>query len=110
LKQLKPGGRIIIPIGQPFKHNQVLYVYKMDKRGRVHSKKYIPVYFIPMKGTMGATSIQMGISQAGVKQAKTLKTRSLPDPAKRGMPTPSPTPQNKKAPLPYLRGRAIWVP
>jgi protein-L-isoaspartate(D-aspartate) O-methyltransferase len=60
--QLKPGGRIIIPIGQPFKHNQVLYVYRMDDRGRVHSKKYIPVYFIPMKGTMGVAAAQIGIT------------------------------------------------
>ena len=60
--QLKHGGRIIIPIGQPFKHNQVLYVYHMDDRGRVHSKKYIPVYFIPMKGTMGVAAAQIGIT------------------------------------------------
>jgi protein-L-isoaspartate(D-aspartate) O-methyltransferase len=63
--QLKPGGRIIIPIGQPFKHNQVLYVYHMDDRGRVHSKKYIPVYFIPMKGAMGVAAAQMGIALPG---------------------------------------------
>ena len=31
----------------------------MDRRGRVHSKKYIPVYFIPMKGTMGIAAAQM---------------------------------------------------
>jgi len=66
--QLKPGGRIIIPIGQPFKHNQVLYVYSMDKRKRVHSKKYIPVYFIPMKGTMGVAAAQMGITVPGLKK------------------------------------------
>jgi len=63
--QLRPGGRIIIPIGQPFKHNQVLYVYRMDSRGRVHSKKYIPVYFIPMKGTMGVAAAQIGITLPG---------------------------------------------
>ena len=68
-KQLKPGGRIIIPIGQPFKHNQVLYVYRMDRRGRVHSKKYIPVYFIPMKGTMGVAAAQMGIDLTSPKMA-----------------------------------------
>jgi protein-L-isoaspartate(D-aspartate) O-methyltransferase len=84
-KQLKPGGRIIIPIGQPFKHNQVLYVYRMDKRGRVHSKKYIPVYFIPMKGTMGVAAAQMGITIPGETKPKHLKTK----------PTPSPTPAKK---------------
>ncbi len=80
-KQLKPGGRIIIPIGQPFKHNQVLYVYRMDKRGRVHSKKYIPVYFIPMKGTMGTTAAQMGIIIPGQKLAKHPKAKPTPTPA-----------------------------
>lgn len=79
-KQLKPGGRIIIPIGQPFKHNQVLYVYRMDRRGRVHSKKYIPVYFIPMKGTMGITAAQMGISIPDQKLAKHSKAKPTPQP------------------------------
>jgi protein-L-isoaspartate(D-aspartate) O-methyltransferase len=83
-RQLKPGGRIIIPIGQAFKHNQVLYVYRMDRRGRVHSKKYIPVYFIPMKGTMGIAAAQMGISIPGEKMAKPPK----------GKPAPKPTPQS----------------
>jgi protein-L-isoaspartate(D-aspartate) O-methyltransferase len=77
-RQLKPGGRIIIPIGQPFKHNQVLYVYRMDKRGRVHSKKYIPVYFIPMKGAMGVAAAQMGIAIPGQKMAKHPKPKSTP--------------------------------
>jgi protein-L-isoaspartate(D-aspartate) O-methyltransferase len=90
-RQLKPGGRIIIPIGQPFKHNQVLYVYRMDRRGRVHSKKYIPVYFIPMKGTMGVAAAQMGISIPGEKMAKPLKAKSKPKPTSK--PTPKPTPQ-----------------
>jgi protein-L-isoaspartate(D-aspartate) O-methyltransferase len=80
-KQLKPGGRIIIPIGQPFKHNQVLYVYRMDKRGRGHSKKYIPVYFIPMKGTMGTTAAQMGIIIPGQKLAKHPKAKPTATPA-----------------------------
>jgi protein-L-isoaspartate(D-aspartate) O-methyltransferase len=93
-KQLKPGGRIIIPIGQPFKHNQVLYVYRMDKRGRVHSKKYIPVYFIPMKGTMGVAAAQMGISIPGQKMAKPSKAKPKP--------TPAPTPIWKQGPGPRL--------
>jgi protein-L-isoaspartate(D-aspartate) O-methyltransferase len=89
-RQLKPGGRIIIPIGQAFKHNQVLYVYRMDRRGRVHSKKYIPVYFIPMKGTMGIAAAQMGISIPGEKMAKP-KAKPTPKPT----PQPTPTPVKK---------------
>ncbi len=51
-KQLKPGGRMLIPTGQPFKRGQVLYVYNKDAEGKVHSRKDVGVYFIPMTGTM----------------------------------------------------------
>ena len=51
-KQLKPGGRMIIPIGQPFKRGQVLYVYAKDADGKVHSKRDVGVFFIPMTGAM----------------------------------------------------------
>lgn len=50
LKQLKPEGRLIVPIGQPFKKGQVLYVFTKDKDGKVHSKKDMGVFFIPMTG------------------------------------------------------------
>lgn len=52
IEQLKPGGRLIIPIGQPFKKGQVLYIYTKDRQGKVHSKKDVGVYFIPMTGAM----------------------------------------------------------
>ncbi len=48
--QLKPGGRMIIPIGQPFKRGQVLYVYRKDAGGKIHSRRDIGVFFIPMTG------------------------------------------------------------
>jgi protein-L-isoaspartate(D-aspartate) O-methyltransferase len=51
-KQLKPGGRMIIPIGQPFKRGQVLYIYNKDEEGKVHSKRDVGVFFIPMTGAM----------------------------------------------------------
>ncbi len=51
-KQLKPGGRMLIPIGQPFKRGQFLYVYTKDTEGKVHSRKDVGVFFIPMTGTM----------------------------------------------------------
>jgi protein-L-isoaspartate(D-aspartate) O-methyltransferase len=50
LKQLKPEGRLIVPIGQPFKKGQVLYVFTKDKKGKVHSRKDMGVFFIPMTG------------------------------------------------------------
>ena len=51
-KQLKPGGRMIIPIGQPFKRGQVLYVYTKDANGKIHSHADMGVFFIPMTGAM----------------------------------------------------------
>jgi protein-L-isoaspartate(D-aspartate) O-methyltransferase len=51
-KQLKPGGRMIIPIGQPFKRGQILYVYTKDAAGKIHSRRDVGVFFIPMTGAM----------------------------------------------------------
>ena len=51
-KQMKPGGRMIIPIGQPFKRGQVLYVYTKDAEGKIHSRRDIGVFFIPMTGAI----------------------------------------------------------
>ena len=51
-RQLKPGGRMLIPIGQPFKRGQFLYVYTKDAEGKVHSRKDVGVFFIPMTGAM----------------------------------------------------------
>ncbi len=51
-KQLKPGGRMIIPIGQPFKRGQFLYIYTKDAAGKIHSRKDVGVFFIPMTGAM----------------------------------------------------------
>lgn len=67
LEQLKPGGRLIIPIGQPFKGDQVLYVYRKDKQGKVHSKKNIRVYFIPMEGKVKEASRKQGSSSPSSK-------------------------------------------
>jgi len=51
-RQLKPGGRLLIPIGQPFRRGQVLYVYTKDNEGKVHSRRDVGVFFIPMTGAM----------------------------------------------------------
>jgi protein-L-isoaspartate(D-aspartate) O-methyltransferase len=52
LKQLKPSGRMVIPIGQPFKRGQVLYIYTKDASGKVHSRRDVGVFFIPMTGAI----------------------------------------------------------
>ena len=63
-KQLKPGGRMIIPIGQPFKRGQVLYLYTKDAEGKVHSKRDMGVFFIPMTGAMMKTPAPKGTPTA----------------------------------------------
>ena len=60
-RQLKPGGRMIIPIGQPFKRGQVLYVYTKDSAGKIHSRRDAGVFFIPMTGTMMNTPHPPGV-------------------------------------------------
>ena len=59
-QQLKPGGRMLIPIGQPFKRGQFLYVYAKDAAGKIHSRKDVGVFFIPMTGTMMTAKHQAG--------------------------------------------------
>ncbi len=61
-KQLKPGGRMLIPIGQPFKRGQFLYVYTKDADGKVHSRKDVGVFFIPMTGAMMKNPAPTGVS------------------------------------------------
>lgn len=49
IRQLKPGGRMVIPIGSRFMTQQLLEV---DKRadGRVTSRQVMPVVFVPVTG------------------------------------------------------------
>ena len=63
-KQLKPGGRMLIPIGQPFKRGQFLYVYTKDAEGKVHSRKDVGVFFIPMTGAMMKNAPPAGLAPA----------------------------------------------
>jgi protein-L-isoaspartate(D-aspartate) O-methyltransferase len=60
LQQMKPGGRMVIPIGQPMKRGQVLYVYTKDAEGKVHSKRDMGVFFIPMTGAISKSSPTSG--------------------------------------------------
>jgi len=66
-KQLKPGGKLIIPIGQPFKRGQFLYVYTKDQEGKIHSRKDVGVFFIPMTGTMMKSAAPISESVEPVK-------------------------------------------
>jgi protein-L-isoaspartate(D-aspartate) O-methyltransferase len=51
LAQLKKGGRMVIPIGQPWKP-QFLYTFTKDDHGKVHSQRDVSTLFIPMTGTI----------------------------------------------------------
>lgn len=50
--QLKPGGRMTVPIGQPFTTQELLLVEK-DANGRMHSRYVLPVGFVPLTGQHG---------------------------------------------------------
>jgi protein-L-isoaspartate(D-aspartate) O-methyltransferase len=70
-KQMKPGGRLVIPIGQPFKRGQVLYVYTKDDEGKIHSKRDMGVFFIPMTGAISKTPAPRGVPTTGASSAIT---------------------------------------
>lgn len=52
LEQLKPMGKLIIPVGSAVRGKQALFVYTKDAEGKVHSRRDMGVYFIPMTGAM----------------------------------------------------------
>jgi protein-L-isoaspartate(D-aspartate) O-methyltransferase len=49
LAQLKPGGRMVIPVGPPFGLQQ-LVVVEHDSVGRFRTRRLIPVQFVPFAG------------------------------------------------------------
>ncbi len=69
--QMKPGGRMVIPIGQPFKRGQVLYVYTKDAAGKIHSRRDMGVFFIPMTGAIQKTPRPVMPSAAATPAAVT---------------------------------------
>jgi protein-L-isoaspartate(D-aspartate) O-methyltransferase len=49
VEQLKPGGRMILPLGSPY-GAQTLVLITKDKEGSVRSRELLPVRFVPMTG------------------------------------------------------------
>jgi protein-L-isoaspartate(D-aspartate) O-methyltransferase len=47
--QLAPGGRIVIPVGEP-NRVQYLVVVRKNRLGRISSERKYPVRFVPMTG------------------------------------------------------------
>jgi protein-L-isoaspartate(D-aspartate) O-methyltransferase len=51
IEQLKPGGKMIIPIGS--RRMQNIMIINKDKNGKVITKKLEPVLFVELKGEYG---------------------------------------------------------
>ena len=49
LKQLKPGGRMIIPVGGFFQTQHLVLVSK-DRNGTITTRQILPVRFVPLTG------------------------------------------------------------
>ncbi len=49
IEQLAPGGRIVIPVGKPYR-TQYLVLVKKDRNGRITRHAKYPVRFVPMTG------------------------------------------------------------
>jgi len=47
LKQLKPGGRLVIPVGEHLGDQELLLV-EVDSKGRVSKESKLPVRFVPL--------------------------------------------------------------
>jgi len=45
-EQLKPGGKLVIPIGQPYMPQELMVVEK-DQAGMCHARNVLPVSFVP---------------------------------------------------------------
>ncbi|MBG07928.1 MAG: protein-L-isoaspartate O-methyltransferase [Halobacteriovoraceae bacterium] len=52
IKQLKVGGRMVIPVGNPFSV-QYLMIVEKNKKGDVKTTQVLPVRFVPFTGKMG---------------------------------------------------------
>lgn len=47
IDQLKPGGRLIVPVGGRYT-GQDLVMLEKDKQGQIHSRSVLPVAFVPL--------------------------------------------------------------
>lgn len=52
IEQLKPGGTLVIPVGDRIFGQELLLVSK-DEQGRTTQKSVLPVAFVPLTGTAG---------------------------------------------------------
>ncbi|MGD9788753.1 MAG: protein-L-isoaspartate(D-aspartate) O-methyltransferase [Sulfuricellaceae bacterium] len=50
--QLKPGGKLVIPVGQPYSAQELLLIDKLDS-GELRRRSVLPVAFVPLTGSLG---------------------------------------------------------
>jgi len=49
VEQLRPGGRLVVPVGERFTVQHMLLVHKLDEE-RVQIRQILPVRFVPLTG------------------------------------------------------------
>jgi protein-L-isoaspartate(D-aspartate) O-methyltransferase len=47
IEQLKPGGRMAIPVGEPYSYQELVLVRK-DEQGKTHTQSMLGVAFVPL--------------------------------------------------------------
>ncbi len=57
IEQLKTGGKLVIPIGLPFQHQELMVVEKKEG-GDFETRSVLAVAFVPLTGDYGASSRQ----------------------------------------------------
>jgi protein-L-isoaspartate(D-aspartate) O-methyltransferase len=54
VEQLRPGGRMVIPVGGLYEVQRLMVVSK-NERGEIQTKELLPVLFVPMRGAIQQT-------------------------------------------------------
>ena len=49
VEQLRPGGKLVVPVGERFAVQHLLLVHKLDAE-RVQVRQILPVRFVPLTG------------------------------------------------------------
>jgi protein-L-isoaspartate(D-aspartate) O-methyltransferase len=49
VQQLKPGGRMVIPVGAPFAFQHLMLIEK-NEQGKISTRQVLPVQFVPLTG------------------------------------------------------------
>jgi protein-L-isoaspartate(D-aspartate) O-methyltransferase len=52
VEQLRPGGRMVIPVGLPYSHQELMLVRK-DEQGKTETKSVLGVAFVPLVEAKG---------------------------------------------------------